>query len=213
MIEVKRPLTRNEALVASVSEWRLDHSADMNQQRRETIMSNDEIRGRNLIIDGRFSSDWKDHWTHFNGKGIARPFVDPVYGFYLMMNGEAAVTQTFDTAVFTTAQLTNAWYRLKFQYENLGDGSNSKVIVRPSTGVEDAIDLSGKIPGRPQAEWNPFEPYEFKVVEADEDITVELHGSSLDGSNGLRITDLDVQLHLAPLVLDWVKVDDRTYEL
>ncbi|MGF6087702.1 hypothetical protein [Pseudomonas sp. 18173] len=175
-------------------------------------MSNDEIRGRNLIADGRFSSDWKEHWTHFNGKGIARTFADPEYGFYLMINGEAAVTQTFDTAPLTTAQLANAWYRLSFQYENYGEGANSKVVVRSGTGVADSIDLSGKIPDQPLAEWNPFEPYGLTVVAADNDMTFELHGSSLGGSNGLRMTDLDVQLHLAPLELAWAKVDDRTYE-
>jgi hypothetical protein len=185
----------------------------MDQQRCKTIMSNDDIRGRNLITDGRFSSDWTVHWPRLNSKGYARPFADPVYGFYLMMNGEAAVTQTFDTAVLTTAQLTKAWYRLSFQYENYGDGSNSKMIVRPATGVEIDIDLSGKIPDRPLAEWNHFEPFPLQVVEADNDITVELHGSSSTGSSGLRMTDVDVQLHLAPLELAWVKVDDRTYEL
>jgi hypothetical protein len=176
-------------------------------------MSNNEIRGRNLIVDGRFSSEWREHWTHFNGKGAVRTFTDPDYDNYLIMNGEAAVTQTFDTAPLTTAQLAKAWYRLSFQYENYGDGSNSKVIVRSGTGVEDPIDLSGKIPDRPLAEWNPFEPYQLTVVAADKDMTVELHGSSLSGSSGLRMTDLDVQLHLAPLELAWAKVDDRTYEL
>jgi hypothetical protein len=175
-------------------------------------MSDDEIRGRNLIVDGRFSSDWKDHWRHFNDKGIARTFTDPDYDNYLMMNGEAAVTQTFDTAPLTTPQLAKAWYRLSFQYENYGDGSNSKVIVRSGTGVEDPIDLSGKFPDRPQAEWNPFAPYPLTVVAADNDMAVELHGSSLGGSSGLRMTNLDVQLHLAPLQLAWAKVDDRTYE-
>ncbi|WP_460157669.1 hypothetical protein [Pseudomonas sp. S2_H10] len=175
-------------------------------------MNEDEIRGRNLIVDGRFPSSWKEHWSHFNGKGLARTFSDPVYGFYLMMNGEAAVKQTFDTAPLTAAQLTKASYRLRFLYENYGDGANSKVIVRTSTGVEDPIDLSGKIPEHPQAEWNPFEPYQFTVVAADQDVDIELHGSALGGSSGLRITDIDVQLHLAPLELKSVTLDERSYE-
>lgn len=175
-------------------------------------MNEDEIRGRNLVVDGRFSSGWKEHWSHFNGKGIARTFSDPVYGFYLMMNGAAAVRQTFDTAPLTTAQLTKASYRLSFQYENYGDGANSKVIVRTSTGVDDEIDLSGKIPEQPQADWNPLEPYQFTVVEDDKHIVIEPHGSALGGSNGLRLTDFDVQLHLAPLVLKSVMLDERSYE-
>ncbi|UWF52168.1 hypothetical protein NYP20_14865 [Pseudomonas sp. N3-W] len=176
-------------------------------------MSEDEIQGRNLITDNRFSPNWKEHWTLFNGKGIARPFTDPTYDYYLMMNGEAAVTQTFDTAPLTTAQLTNAWYRLSFQYENYGDGANAKVVVRPSTGKDDLIDLSGRIPDKPQADWNFYAPYPLTLVADDKDITVELHGSDLGGSSGLRITDLNVQLHLAPLTLSKLQVDDRTYEV
>lgn len=175
-------------------------------------MNEDEIRGRNLILDGRFSSDWRENWTHFNGKGAAKTFADPAYGYYLMMNGEAAVKQTFETAPLTTAQLTKAWYRLSFQYENYGDGGNSKVIVRTGTGVEDPIDLSGKIPEQPQAEWNPFEPYPLTVVAADKHMDIEPHGSSLGGSSGLRITDIDVQLHLAPLELACLEVDERIYK-
>ncbi|TVT79431.1 hypothetical protein [Pseudomonas sp. H3(2019)] len=176
-------------------------------------MSEDEIRGRNLITDGRFSSNWKEYWTHFNGNGIARTFADPAYGYYLMMNGEAAVTQTFDTAPLTTAQLTKAWYRLSFQYENYGDGANSKVLLRSGTGKEDPIDLSGKLPDKPLADWNFYEPYTLTVVQDDKDITVELHGSDLGGSSGLRMTDLDIQLHLAPLTLRKIQVDERTYEI
>ncbi|EJM37183.1 hypothetical protein PMI26_04984 [Pseudomonas sp. GM33] len=174
-------------------------------------MNLDEIQGRNLIKDGRFSSNWKTHWTHFNGKGIARVNADPDYGFYLIMNGEAAVTQTFYTAPLTTAQLTNVEYRLSFQYENYNDGLNSKVIIKTTTGLQDEIDLSGKIPDQPQADWNPLDPYKFGVVEADMDVEVQLHGSSLLGSSGLRITDIDVQLHLAPLRTRCVQVDDRVY--
>lgn len=175
-------------------------------------MNEDEIRGRNLIVDGRFSSDWTEHWTRVNEKGMARTFADPVYGFYLMMNEESAVKQTFDTAPLTAAQLTKACYKLSFQYENLGEGANSKVIVRPSSGVEDPIDLSGKFPEQPQADWNPFVPYQLTVEAADQHIDIEPHGSALEGSNGLRLTDFDVQLHLAPLVLKSVTLDERSYE-
>jgi len=172
-------------------------------------MSEEEIRGRNLIVDGRFS-DWRAHWERIGSQGYVAEFEDDEYDYYLMMNGEAAVRQTINTAPLTTAQLMNAWYGLSFQYENFGDGPNAKVIIRPATGEEDEIDLSGKIP-EPQADWNPYLGYEFAVVEADEHVTVELHGSSSGGASGLRITDLDVQLHLAPLRTRCVQVDDRVY--
>ena len=173
-------------------------------------MSEEEIRGRTLIVDGRFS-DWRAHWDRIGEKGYIAPYQDDDYGMYLMLQEEAAVRQTFKTAPLTGAQLTNAWYRLNFQYENYGDGPGSKVIIRPATGDEDTIDLSGIIPEQPQADWNPYLRHWFIVVEADEEVTVELHGTSKGDANGLRITDLDVQLHLAPLRTRRVQVDDRVY--
>lgn len=177
-------------------------------------MNEDEIPGRDLITDGRFPPDWKEHWTHFNGKGIARPYTDPDYGYYLLMNGEAAVSQTFKAAPFTPAQLEKARYRLSFQYENHGDGSNAKVVIKTSNGSEDTINLSGKIFDKPMADWNRYEPYTFTTVTStDKDITIELHGSNLTGVSGLRITDLNIQLHLDSLKLSKIQVDNRVYEL
>ena len=173
-------------------------------------MSTDEIKGRNLIIEGEFPPTWKAHWEHFNGTGNARNFYDG-QKTYLMMNGYAAVIQTVNTALLTTAQMINAQYRLSFQYENLGGGSNSKVVVKPSEGNVDSIDLSGKLPVHPEADWNPFTPYNLTVVAEDKNLAFELHGSALGGSVGLRITDFDVQLHLTPLTLSKLEVDDRVY--
>ncbi|RON02005.1 hypothetical protein BK659_26210 [Pseudomonas brassicacearum] len=174
-------------------------------------MSTDEIKGRNLITAGRFPSDWTEYWPRLLTGGNARTFADDYYGYYLIMNGNAAVIQTVNTAPLTTAQMINAQYRLSFQYQNFGGGSNSKVVVRPSTGREDPIDLSGKLPVHPEADWNPFTPYDLTVVAEDENLAFELHGSDMADANGLRITDFDVQLHLTPLTLSKLEVDDRVY--
>lgn len=175
-------------------------------------MSDDEIRGRNFILHGRFSSGWNTPWKH-NGTGAARTFADPDYGNYLMMNGRAIVAQVFDTAVFTDAQMEGATYRIAFQYENLGEGGNSKTLIKTGTGKQIPIDLSGKPPSKPLADWNPFESFAINdVVAADKTIDVELHGSDLGGSQGLRITDVDVQLHLVPLQLERIQLDDKVYE-
>ena len=180
--------------------------------RGEHIMSNDEIRGRNFILHGRFPSDWKTPWKQI-GPGNARTFADPDYGNYLMMNLKAIVAQTFDTAVFTDAQMEGATYRIAFQYENYGDGGNSKVLVKTGTGKQIPIDLSGQPPSKPLADWNPFESFAINdVVAADKTIDVELHGSDSSGSAGLRITDVDVQLHLVPLRLERIQLDGKVYE-
>lgn len=174
-------------------------------------MSTDEIKGRNLITAGRFPSDWMEYWTRVHTDGNVRTFADEEYGNYLIMNGNSAVIQTVNTAPLTTAQMINAQYRLSFLYENLGGGSNSKVVVKPSEGNVDSIDLSGKLPVHPEADWNPFTPYNLTVVAEDKNLAFELHGSDSGGSDGLRITDLDVQLHLTPLTLSKLEVDDRVY--
>ena len=175
-------------------------------------MSDDEIRGRNFILHGRFPAGWNTPWKH-NGTGYARTYSDEVYGNYLMMNGSAIVTQAFNTAVFTDAQMEGATYRIAFQYENYGEGGNSKVIVKTEAGKQIPIDLSGKPPSKPLADWNPFESFAINdVVAADKTIDVELHGSDSGGSAGLRITDVDVQLHLVPLRLERIQLDGKVYE-
>lgn len=47
---------------------------------------------------------------------------------------------------------------------------------------------------------------------ADKTIDVEMHGSDLGSSSGLRMTDVDVQLHLEPLKLARIKLDGKLYE-
>lgn len=175
-------------------------------------MSDEEIRGRNFVLAGLFPSNWKTHWTH-NGEGAAVINTDPEYGHYLMMNGKAIVTQAFDTAVFTERQMEGATYRIAFQYENYGDKAGAKVVIKTGTGKEHSIDLSGKTPDRPLADWNPFPSYAMEdVVAADKNITLDLQGPVEKGSSGLRITDIDVQLHLVPLQLKHIQLDDRVYE-
>lgn len=175
-------------------------------------MNEDEIPGLNFIKAGRFPSAWKDSWTHAGG--FARTLADPDYGYYLLMNDKAVVTQIFQTADFTAAQLEKAWYGLSFQYENYGDGSNSKVIIITGDGLEQPIDLSGKIPDKPMADWNYFPPYPLTNIIADyEIITIELHGSDLKESSGLRMTDVNIQLHIEPLKLSRLQVDEVPYEV
>lgn len=176
-------------------------------------MSDDEIRGRNFILHGRFPSGWDIPWKKKSVEGNARTYEDTEFGYYLMMNEKAIVTQVFDTAAFTDAQMEGATYRIAFQYENLGEGGNSKVNIKTGTGKQIPIDLSGVLPSKPLAEWNPYDSFAINdVVAADKTIDVELHGSDLGGSSGLRITDVDVQLHLVPLQLERIKLDDKVYE-
>ncbi len=175
-------------------------------------MSEDEIRGRNLIVRGDFSDGWDDVWERVGEQGHVGRYEETGIGYYVMMNQSSVIKQTFDTARLSSAQLTQAQYRLSFKYENSGDGTNSKVIIRTASGVVDPIDLSGKPPEQPQAAWNNFEPYPFDVVEDDRSIDIEPHGSALGGGAGLRLKGFDVQLHLPPLVLKSVTLDERSYE-
>lgn len=177
------------------------------------MMSEDEIQGRNLVIDGRFSETWKSNWEH-DGVGNAVPFRDDVYGNYLTMNQKAGVSQSFDTAIFTEEQLKGASYRISFQYENYGEGDNAGVEIKTASGKNDFIDLSGKKTRQPLADWNLYPSYEIKeVVAADENIALKLQGSDLGGSSGLRMTDIRVDLHLVPLKLKSIQLDGRHYEV
>ena len=175
-------------------------------------MTDEEIKGRNLVQRGRFPSDWKTFWTH-DGVGNAVVSTDPLYDYYLMMNRLAKVTQVIETPVFTPAQMTGVVFRIAFVYENYHDGGNSKVVLTTTSGKVTPIDLSGKIPEQPQADWNPFPYLTIEgMTSADRDLTVDLHGSDLAGSSGLRITDIDVDVRLVPLVLEKIQLDDRVYE-
>ena len=174
-------------------------------------MSDEEIRGRNFVLEGQFSPDWDKYWTH-NGTGFAVTNEDD-QGPYLLMNQKAMVSQLFDTVVFTERQMAGATYRIAFRYENYGEGPGAGVVIRTSSGKAQPIDLSGRIPEKPLADWNPFPSYAIDdVVAADTDITLELQGPDIGGSSGLRITDIDVQLHLVPLQLTRIQLDDRVYE-
>ena len=177
------------------------------------MMSEDEIQGRNLIKDGRFPATWKSHWAH-DGVGNAVSFEDPFFGNYLTMNRKAGVSQAFETAIFTEEQLKGASYKISFQYENFGDGDNAGVEIKTVSGENDFIDLSGKKTRQPLADWNLYPSYGIRdVVAADENIALKLQGSDLGGSSGLRMTGIRVDLHLVPLKLTGLKVDDRHYEV
>lgn len=176
-------------------------------------MSEDEIQGRNLIKDGRFPATWKSNWRH-DGVGNAVSFGDPVFGNYLTMNQKAGVSQSFNTAIFTEEQLKGANYRISFQYENYGEGDNAGVGIQTESGINDFIDLSGKKTRQPLADWNPYLPYEIKdVAAADKTIALHLKGSDSGGSSGLRMTDISVYLHLKPLKLKSLQVDERFYDV
>jgi len=175
-------------------------------------MSNEEIQGRNLISHGRFSAGWDTHWKH-NGQGAARTFTDPAYGNYLMMNRLAEVVQVVALPVFTQEQMQGVKHRIGLAYENHGDGPDSKIVVTTSSGKEFTIDLSGKPPGGTLADWNLYPLKELDVVEqTDLDVSVKLCGPNLGGSSGLRISDVVVDVRLAPLVLTNIQLDDRVYE-
>jgi hypothetical protein len=180
-------------------------------------MSEDEVKGRNLIAYGRFSPGWNDDeddhaWKH-DGVGEVGTFTDPEFGYFLMMNKLATVTQRVEAPVFTAAQMAGVTWRIAFMYENFGNGGNSKVVLRTTSGKQTPIDLSGKPPEQPQADWAHFAYFDIKeMTAADTDLTVALHGSDSIGSSGLRITDIDVDVRLVPLVLEKIQLDDRVYE-
>ncbi|MDQ3200921.1 MAG: hypothetical protein M3Q94_01935 [Pseudomonadota bacterium] len=174
-------------------------------------MSDEEIEGRNFVLEGNFSPDWKTHWTH-NEKGTVAINQDAL-GSYLLMNQKAMVTQLFDTTVFTERQMEGATYKIAFRYENLGGGADAGVLIRTSTGKEHWINLSGITPEMPLANWNDYPSYSIdSVVADDKNITLELQAPDVTGSSGLCITDIEVQLHLVPLQLKSIQIDDRVYE-
>ncbi|CAI8828296.1 CBM6 domain-containing protein [Pseudomonas sp. IT-P44] len=174
-------------------------------------MSEIEIQGRNLIKAHRFPADWKSYWTHDN-VGNVQVRGDPAFGNYLIMNESAGVSQAFDTAIFTEEQLKGASYKISFQYENYGEGNGAGVEIVTGEGKFDFIDLSGKDPRQPLADWRFYPSYGIRdVVAADKNITLQLQGSDVGGSSGLRMTDIRVDLHLEPLKLTNIKVDERDY--
>ncbi|MEB0224536.1 hypothetical protein [Pseudomonas sp. 10S4] len=177
-------------------------------------MNEDEIRGRNLITDGRFSDNWSKNWPRLNNDGFVATYGDPGYGQYLALVIKATVGQTFETVNLTARQFEGATYKINFVYENYLSGAGSKVILKTSSGTVDEIDLSGrKVSEDTLADWNEFYDYPIaKAVADDRTISVELLGPSEQSeSRALRITDIDVQLHLVPLKLASLQVDDRSY--
>ncbi len=183
-------------------------------------MNEYEIEGRNLVLFGTFSTGWDDEWEHFNSLGTTQPLNDGALTF-LRLNGFAAIRQTFDTADFTAEQLKSALYRLSFKYDNNGDGLNSRLVIIPSTGKEQPIDLSGKksvadstglvLEEEPLADWKPYLNEPVEVLLADKNITLQVHGSDKVGVAGLFVTSINAQLHLAPLKLIRIQIDERTY--
>ncbi|WP_223529095.1 hypothetical protein [Pseudomonas sp. GL-R-19] len=175
-------------------------------------MNDDDIKGRNLILRGKFPSDWRSSWTHDNvGNAVIQN--DDIVGNYLAMNNLAKVEQKIDTVTFSESQMTGVAYRIAFMYENYQDGENSKVVVITSKGKEFPIDLSGKTASQPLADWNRYDLNELDVFEAeDTDFTVQLHGSSKTGGAALRMVNVEVDVKLIPLALKTIQLDDRVYE-
>ncbi|KAL0630322.1 hypothetical protein Q9L58_010830 [Maublancomyces gigas] len=180
------------------------------------MMNEDEIPGRNLITDGRFSDRWRDHWKRLNSDGDVSTFTDPDYGQYLALAMKALVGQTFNTADLTEQQLTGATYKINFVYENYGSGAGSTVYLKTSGGAVEPINLSGlKASEETLADWNTYYDHSFaKVVANDSNISVELLGpAETSDTKQLRITDINVQLHFVPLKLARLQVDERLYQV
>lgn len=176
-------------------------------------MSDDEIEGRNLITDGSFSTDWAKSWTH-DGVGNAVQFADPETT-YLMMNAWAVVTQKVPLPRWTADQMSGVNHLFEFDYENLGEGGNSKVVLQTSGGKTQTLNLSGK-PDAKQlyAEWRPFPEISIDNVDAaTTDLTVVLHGSDHPptSSSGLRITKIEHRVRLAALEVKSLQLDGREY--
>ncbi|PTR29405.1 hypothetical protein [Pseudomonas sp. GV085] len=175
-------------------------------------MSDDEIKGRNLILRGNFPADWKNSWTH-DGVGNAVIQKDESVGNYVAMNSRAKVEQKMATPTFSESQMTGVAYRIAFMYENYLDGENSKVVVITSKGKESIIDLSGRIANQPLADWNYYDLNKLDDFEAgDTDFTVQLHGSSKAGTAALRMVNVEVDVKLVPLALKTIQLDDRVYQ-
>ncbi|MHC8291009.1 hypothetical protein ACYZUD_30220 [Pseudomonas sp. XS1P51] len=172
-------------------------------------MKTEKKRGRNLVLSGRFPDKWGSHWTRIGEQGNWGRYEDLDYGFYLRLNGQAAYSQSVDTVSFTQPQLEQVEYKVSFRYENAGNFPEAKVILKAST--EHEILLSTKKRSDSLASWRDYLDDVFTVVLADSDIGLQIHGATGGGSSGLLTTDFDIQIHLPPLKLKSLKLDQREY--
>jgi hypothetical protein len=175
-------------------------------------MSEDSIRGRNLVESGRFPDGWEEHWKRRGTQGGKVWQTDPMFGHFLLLNGRAVYVQSIATPSFSEAQFDKVEYRVGCQYENWGEGGAAKIVLKPANGEEDTIDLSGIKGAETLAEWRPYLEHPTKVLQTDETIDIEIHGSDKTGSAGLRTTDFDIQVHLPALELTKLKLDNTLYQ-
>ncbi|EJM83847.1 MULTISPECIES: hypothetical protein [unclassified Pseudomonas] len=175
-------------------------------------MSEEKIRGRNLVKSGRFPSGWDTNWQRVGNGGGEGWYESILYGNFLMLNGKRVYSQSVSTASFTESQFSQVEYLLGFQYENKGDGPGSKVILMFSNGTEDPIDLSGKKKNLLDDEsWNPYLRHTLTVLQSDQSVDLQIHGADITGARGLRTTDFDIQIELPPLELKSLTVDNVEY--
>lgn len=173
----------------------------------------DKIRGRNLVKSGRFPPRWSNEdWKRIVQEGGEGWHESAYYDYFLILNGRRAYSQSINIPCFTVPQFAQVKYLLGFQYENLGEGPEAKVVLKPSNGAEDPIDLSGKKKGIfDDEEWRPYEKHTVKLLQADTSIDLQIHGPTSGGSSGLRTTDFDLQIDLPELKLKGLTLDKREY--
>ncbi|MEX3773520.1 hypothetical protein [Pseudomonas sp. MYb118] len=171
-------------------------------------MSDEEIPGRNLVKSSHFEPNWEADWKH-DGTGFAGVYIDDTYGFYMQLNGSAQVLQKVTVPRFTVAQWPEVKFRLGCQYENLANGKESRIVVTTSSSLETIIDLSG-IPAN--AEWNKYPQRHLeKMAQDDESLDITLHGPSIGGSGGLRLTAIICDVLIPPLRVKQLKLDNKEY--
>jgi len=171
-------------------------------------MSDEEIPGRNLVKSSQFEPNWEADWKH-DGVGFAGVFIDETYGYYMHLNASAQVLQKVMVPRFTVAQWPEVKFRLGCQYENVANGKESRIVITTSLGLETIIGLSG-LPGK--AEWNeyPLQHLE-KMAQEDESLDITLHGPSIGGSGGLRLTAITCDVLIPPLRVKQLKLDNKEY--
>ena len=171
-------------------------------------MSDEEIPGRNLVKSSQFEPNWEADWIH-DGVGSAGVFEDETYGYYIHLNGSAQLVQKVMVPRFTVAQWPEVKFRLGCQYENVGGGKESSIVVTTSSGLETVIDLSG-LP--PNAEWNEYPLRHLdKMAQGDASLDVTLRGPNIGGSGGLRITAIICDVLIPPLQVKQLKLDEKVY--
>ena len=183
--------------------------------RDATTMSSDElIEGRNLIEHGDFSGDWRTVWT-VSGNPLVRE--DSATGkTYLYMVKGATIAYTFPLPVRPDI---DAVYWFSFAYEVVGNkpsqvrltAGGGKVLFeesflsRKSTADADMSD------NQPLADFRPYEPFAIQGLERSETEVVLLVTSADGGQlDGINVTDFKIDLHLVPLELRELWLDDRS---